>query len=140
MGKGFRLLLAFLVFALFVPQLAFGATLTRTTLTRAGASVLAAGLTTADAAGDKCPADEDTFVAITNSSASNTYTVTWAAQTTAYGLTVTAPTTSIAVSSGTVVGPFPAGAFQDSGGYLNWAYTGTAPATDLKVKCFHLPD
>lgn len=116
------------------------ATLTATTLTTAGTTIASAGLTAVAAGGDKCPNDGDTFVVFLNSSGSNSYTITFDAVSAYYGVNLTDPTATVGTSAHVVVGPFPTAAFSDSGGYLNFTYTGTAPATDLKAKCVRMPD
>lgn len=89
--------------------------------------------------GDSFANDGRTFVIIKNSSGANAYTVSTVTPATAYGQAITDASTTIAISSSTLFGPFPTAAFNDSGGAVAMTYTGTATATDLTVKVFSLP-
>lgn len=129
-----------LILTVCVASPAWAATLTTTQVTTAGQSILTGALTAVSASGDKCPNDGDTFAVVLNSSGANAYTITTDVQNTSYGNTVTDASTTVAVSAHVVFGPFPTAAFSDSGGYVNFTYTGSAPATDLKIKCFRIAD
>ena len=91
------------------------------------------------AAGDSFANDGRTFVIIKNSSGANAYTVATTTPATAYGQAIADGSTSVGTSASVLFGPFPTAAFNDSGGAVALAYTGTAPATDLTVKVFSLP-
>lgn len=115
------------------------ATLTVQTI---AASAITPTYAAAAAGGDKCANDGNTYVEIKNSSGSNAYTVTFDTSQTFYGETVTDRAVTVAAGSTVVrkVGPWPTAVYSDSSGYLNWTYSGSAPATDLTVGCFKLPD
>jgi hypothetical protein len=126
--------IAFLVCA----SVASAATLTVQTIASSGITPTYAA---AAAGGDKCANDGRTYIEVKNSHAANAYTVTFDAQATSYGETIT--DRAVTVAAGTTVvrkmGPWPTAVFSDSSGYVNWTYTGTAPATDLTVGCFKVP-
>jgi hypothetical protein len=119
-------------------SVASAATLTVQTIASSGITPTYAA---AAAGGDKCANDGRTYIEVKNSHAANAYTVTFDAQATSYGETIT--DRAVTVAAGTTVvrkmGPWPTAVFSDSSGYVNWTYTGTAPATDLTVGCFKVP-
>jgi hypothetical protein len=130
---------ALVAIALFLcASVASAATLTVQTIASSGITPTYAA---AAAGGDKCVNDGRTYIEIKNSHAANAYTVTFDAQATSYGETIT--DRAVTVAAGTTVvrkmGPWPTAVFSDSSGFLNWTYTGTAPATDLTVGCFKVP-
>jgi 3,4-dihydroxy-2-butanone 4-phosphate synthase len=102
---------------------------------------LAATYAAAAAGGDKCANDGRTYIEVKNSSGANAYTVTVDATQTFYGTTVTDQAITIPASATAVIkaGPWNTNVFSDSGGFVNWTYTGTAPATDITVACIKLP-
>lgn len=92
---------------------------------------------TANATTDSFANDGRTFAIIKNSSGANAYTVTISAPGLYKGRTITAPTATVAVSSaGVVIGPFDAEIHNNSSGQATLTYSGSAPATDLKVAVF----
>jgi hypothetical protein len=130
---------ALVAIALFLcASVASAATLTVQTIASSGITPTYAA---AAAGGDKCANDGRTYIEVKNSHAANAYTVTFDAQATSYGETIT--DRAVTVAAGTTVvrkmGPWPTAVFSDSSGYVNWTYTGTAPATDLTVGCFKVP-
>lgn len=134
----FRLFrLSIVLAALFALTLsAQAATLTATDLTTAG--VLAQPVAVA-AGGDTVPNDGNSFLLVVNSSGANAYTLTIATPGTTHGEPIADRAVTIAVSSTYLIGPFPTDIYSDSGGYVSLSYTGSAPATDLKVKMFSIP-
>lgn len=126
------------IFIVLCASSAQAATLTVQTIASSGITPTYAA---AAAGGDKCANDGNTYVEIKNSSGANAYTVTFDTSQTFYGEAVTDRAVTVAAGSTVVrkAGPWPTAVFSDSSGYLNWTYTGSAPATDLTVGCFKLP-
>lgn len=100
-------------------------------------SVVRSGLTPSFAAvaagGDVFANDGNTIVEIVNSSGANSYTVTFAAQTTVQGETITNRTVTVGTSARKHIGPFPPSIFNNSSGQVAITYSGSAPATDLTI-------
>lgn len=88
------------------------------------------------AGGDEIPNDGNTFVEVVNSSGANAYTLTFTTSATVEGVAVADPTVAVAVSSRKKIGPFHTGVFNNSSSRVAVAYTGSAPATDLKIGVF----
>jgi len=103
-------------------------------------TIALAGITPSFAAvaagGDEFPNDGSTYVEVVNSSAANTYTLTFTTPATVEGVAIADPTVAIAISSRKKIGPFPVSVFNNSSGRVAVAYTGTAPATDLTIGIF----
>lgn len=106
-------------------------------------TITIAGITPSYAAvaagGDQFLNDNNSYVQIKNSSGSNSYTVTIDTPVTFGGATVSNPSVAIGTNGDKMFGPFPQSAFNDSAGYVVLTYTGSAPATDLKIGVFRHP-
>jgi hypothetical protein len=113
--------------ALAVP--ASAATLTPTTMTRAGVDLTSTAVAAASG-GDKFLNDGVSFLYVNNGSGSSvTVTLTWGVGGTVDGQTPTARTVTVAAGHGEVIGPFPPQVYSDSNGYMNWTYSAVTTVT-----------
>lgn len=127
--RGFILAFCLCVLCVLCGSIAEAATLTPTTMSRAGVSFTSASVA-ASGGGDKFLNDSVSFLWIKNGGGSSiTVTLTWGTGGTVDGQTPTARTVTINAGDSQVIGPFNPNFYNDANGFMNWTYSGVTSVT-----------